>query len=43
MYIMEMLYLADPARGGAVTGLLVVAPLLITRGVNSPVNPLFIT
>jgi kynurenine formamidase len=43
MYIMEMLYLADPARAGAVTGLLVVAPLLITRGVNSPVNPLFIT
>jgi kynurenine formamidase len=42
VYIVEMLDLREPARDGVDSGLLVVAPLLISRGVNSPVNPLLI-
>jgi kynurenine formamidase len=42
IYILEMLLLREPAQQGVTTGLFVVAPLLITRGVNSPVNPLLI-
>jgi len=42
IYILEMLLLREPAQHGVTTGLFVVAPLLITRGVNSPVNPLLI-
>lgn len=42
IYIMEMLVLREPAEAGVVVGLFVVAPLLITRGVNSPVNPILI-
>lgn len=41
-YLIELLDLSEPARDGAVSGALVVAPLRIARGVNSPVNPLFI-
>jgi kynurenine formamidase len=42
VYILEMLVLREPAEAGVTTGLFVVAPLLISRGVNSPVNPLLI-
>ena len=42
VYILEMLVLREPAEDGVTTGLFVVAPLLISRGVNSPVNPLLI-
>jgi len=42
VYLMELLVLAEPARDRVTTGLLIVAPLLITRGVNSPVNPLLV-
>lgn len=42
VYILEMLDLRAPAADGVDVGLLVVAPLLISRGVNSPVNPLLI-
>jgi len=42
VYIVEMLDLSAPARDGVVSGLFVLAPLLISRGVNSPVNPLLI-
>jgi hypothetical protein len=42
IYILEMLILREPAVDAVTTGLFVVAPLLITRGVNSPVNPLLI-
>jgi kynurenine formamidase len=42
VYIVEMLDLRAPALDGVDSGLLVVAPLLISRGVNSPVNPLLI-
>ncbi|MEO8697147.1 MAG: cyclase family protein, partial [Acidimicrobiales bacterium] len=42
MYLLEMLTLREPALAGVTEGLLVVAPLRITRGVNSPVNPLLI-
>lgn len=43
VYIVEMLTLAEVARDGVTSGLLVIAPLLVTRGVNSPVNPLLVT
>jgi kynurenine formamidase len=43
VYILEMLILKEPAEAGVTEGLFVVAPLLITRGVNSPVNPLLIS
>jgi len=42
VYIIELLTLTEPARDGVTTGMLVVAPLLISRGVNGPVNPLLI-
>jgi kynurenine formamidase len=42
VYIVEMLDLREPAAAGVSQGLLVVAPLLVSRGVNSPVNPLLI-
>jgi kynurenine formamidase len=42
VYILEMLILREPAEAGVVSGLFVVAPLLISRGVNSPVNPILI-
>ena len=42
VYIVEMLTLAEVARDGITSGLLVIAPLRITRGVNSPANPLLI-
>jgi kynurenine formamidase len=42
VYIVEMLDLRAPAADGVTSGLLVVAPLLVSRGVNSPVNPLLI-
>ena len=42
VYIMEMLDLRRPAADGVASGLLVVAPLLVSRGVNSAVNPLLI-
>jgi kynurenine formamidase len=42
VYIIEMLDLSKPAADGVHSGLLVVAPLLISRGVNSPVNPVLI-
>jgi kynurenine formamidase len=42
VYILEMLVLREPAEDRVVEGLFVVAPLLISRGVNSPANPLLI-
>ena len=42
VYIVEMLDLRGPAGDGVDSGLLVVAPLLVSRGVNSPVNPILI-
>ena len=42
VYIVEMLDLSGPAADGVETGLLVIAPLLVSRGVNSPCNPLLI-
>jgi kynurenine formamidase len=42
VYILEMLDLREPAGDGVSSGLFVLAPLLISRGVNSPVNPLLI-
>jgi kynurenine formamidase len=42
VYIVEMLDLRRPAGDGVDQGLLVVAPLLVSRGVNSPVNPILI-
>lgn len=41
-YLLELLQLAPAGDGGAVSGLLVVAPLRIHRGVGSPINPLLI-
>ncbi len=37
-----MLTLRTPAEDGVLQGMFIVAPLLITRGVNSPVNPLLV-
>jgi kynurenine formamidase len=42
IYMLEMLTLQAPAAEGVTQGLFIVAPLLITRGVNSPVNPLLV-
>jgi kynurenine formamidase len=42
MVMMELLHLAEPAGAGVQTGLLVVAPLRISRGVGSPANPLLV-
>lgn len=41
--LLEMLHLREPGIDGVERGLLVVAPLRISRGVGSPVNPLLIT
>ncbi|MPZ62021.1 MAG: cyclase family protein [Propionibacteriales bacterium] len=41
--LIEMLDLRQPAMAGVTTGMLVVAPLRISRGVGSPVNPLLVT
>ena len=41
--LMELLHLRAPAEDGIETGMLVVAPLRISRGVGSPVNPLLVT
>jgi kynurenine formamidase len=41
-YLVELLDLAAPAADGVTSGMLVIAPLRIHRGVNSPVNPLLI-
>lgn len=40
--LLEMLHLREPGEASVTHGLLVVAPLRITRGVGSPVNPLLI-
>ena len=40
--MMELLHLREPAEDGVETGMLVVAPLRISRGVGSPVNPLLV-
>jgi kynurenine formamidase len=40
--MMELLHLRAPAEEGVETGMLVVAPLRISRGVGSPVNPLLV-
>jgi kynurenine formamidase len=40
--LMELLHLRAPAEDGVETGMLVVAPLRISRGVGSPVNPLLV-
>ncbi len=42
VYLLELLSLQVAADAGVSSGLLVVAPLRITRGVGSPVNPLLI-
>jgi kynurenine formamidase len=42
VYLMELLTLAEPVADRVSEGLLVVAPLLIVRGVGSPVNPILI-
>jgi hypothetical protein len=41
-YLVELLDLRAPAADAVTTGTLVIAPLRISRGVNSPVNPLLI-
>ena len=43
VYLLELLILAAPAADGVRTGLFVIAPLAISRGVGSPLNPLLIT
>ena len=40
--MMELLHLREPAEDGVESGMLVVAPLRISRGVGSPVNPLLV-
>jgi kynurenine formamidase len=40
--LIEMLNLREPAEAGVTSGMLVIAPLRISRGVGSPVNPLLI-
>lgn len=41
--LIEMLNLTSPGAAGVTEGMLVIAPLRISRGVGSPVNPLLIT
>jgi kynurenine formamidase len=41
--LIEMLDLSGPGADGVTTGMLVIAPLRISRGVGSPVNPLLVT
>jgi kynurenine formamidase len=40
--LIEMMRLREPAQDGVSSGMLVIAPLRISRGVGSPVNPLLI-
>lgn len=40
--MIELLHLCEPAEAGVAGGMLVIAPLRISRGVGSPVNPLLI-
>jgi kynurenine formamidase len=42
-YLVELLDLSGPAADGVTVGMLVLAPLRIHRGVNSPVNPVLVT
>lgn len=42
VYILELLSLQQAADAGVSSGLLVVAPLRISRGVGSPVNPVLV-
>lgn len=42
MTLIELLHLAEPARDGVQQGMLVVAPLRISRGVGSPANPILV-
>ena len=42
VYLMELLSLIQPVVDGVREGLLIVAPLLISRGVGSPVNPVLV-
>jgi kynurenine formamidase len=42
MTLIELLHLAEPAEDGVQQGMLVVAPLRISRGVGSPANPILV-
>ena len=42
VYIIELLDLSAPAKDGVRTGMFVVSPLRIHRGVNSPLNPILV-
>jgi kynurenine formamidase len=42
VYLLEMLDLSGPAADGVTSGMFVAAPLAISRGVGSPLNPLLI-
>ena len=42
VYILELLDLSTPAADGVTSGMFVIAPLRIHRGVNSPLNPLLV-
>jgi kynurenine formamidase len=42
MTLIELLHLADPAEAGVQQGMLIVAPLRISRGVGSPANPVLV-
>lgn len=42
VYMLELLDLSSPAAEGVGSGMFVVAPLRIHRGVNSPLNPLLV-
>lgn len=42
VYILELLDLSGPAADGVRSGMFVIAPLRIHRGVNSPLNPLLV-
>ena len=40
--LIELLHLRSPGEDGVESGMLVIAPLRISRGVGSPVNPLLV-
>ncbi len=42
VYLLELLDLSRPAADGVGSGMFVIAPLRIHRGVNSPLNPLLV-
>jgi kynurenine formamidase len=42
VYILELLDLSGPAADGVGSGMFVLAPLRIHRGINSPLNPLLV-